>query len=503
MKKIALVLACIICSVQLWAVWEGNAGVGNPLDFGDKKLTVKSDMFPRNTLLEIINLENGKKSPAIVCGSSGIAGLLVNLSPDLAVALEVPSDKIVRVRVEITNTLSDEFLSDEKFLSSDADYNPALADIETNTVENPYAETDTVLFDPASSTRYPKPKKPEITLAGSDKTAEVDPVTEKLPEEKSKNITESDVQNTGSSEKLYLEKAGLKPPKPQTQKQTVVAQAQPKTEATSAQTATKELSRETPSVPIAPANPIPEAPRAVAEVPGIIHPAKAEQNPPKRVSEVAAITRPEKESKKPAAPVDEVSSIKTPEKTKKSEAKAVTEVAGITAPKAEKKRQNTVKPVQELSAIKDLKPEELKPIKTVDRVHEKELVASEVKKNDVIIIDEPEKKIVDATKDAEVAELPPSVKAEPYSIQADSEMYHGSLQIGKYYLQIANYKNESNVKTVLARHKQYPLVVEKLGNGTKTRYRIFVGPLKADEMGATMEQFYRFGFKDSFFKVIQ
>ena len=126
----------------------------------------------------------------------------------------------------------------------------------------------------------------------------------------------------------------------------------------------------------------------------------------------------------------------------------------------------------------------------------------------VTVIEEPEQTIAQNSKKTPIIELPSignlnSMKIEPYIVQADSQMYAGSLQKGKYYLQIANYSKEANAQSILAKYKKYPLAIEKLGSGTRTRYRVFIGPLKIDEMGAIMEQFNKFGFTDSFFKVIQ
>ena len=99
-KKILLILFIVFCVWPLlWATWEGNGGIGAASDFPANGLFVKSDMFPKHTLLEITNLEKSVTARAVVVGSSGVPGLLAVLSPDLGNKLSVPAGKVVRIRV--------------------------------------------------------------------------------------------------------------------------------------------------------------------------------------------------------------------------------------------------------------------------------------------------------------------------------------------------------------------------------------------------------------------
>ena len=579
MKKIIACLSFVIFSTALWAVWEGNAGVGAARDFTSGSMLVRSDMFPRDTFIEIENLENGKKTTALVSGSSGIAGLLVNMSPEVAKVLDVPSDKIVRVRINTTTKLSDDFLAESDYTTSDADYNPSLA--VTTAPETPapaYDESDTVLFDPASLKNYPKSVQPKTSETVAKKEPEVEPVPEPVsepaetepqtePEAVAVNnepepVTEPQPEvKPLNNEKAYLEKAGLKPPKSKND-----GSAATKTE-TVTTTTTKTVTTETYTEPVVekPAETAPVTPQVqpesakpattetkpVSTVGGITQPAttkpEAETKP---VSTVGGVTQPE--SAKPATtetkPVSTVGGIAQPATTKpEAETKPVSTVGGITQPATTKPEAET-KPVSTVGGITQpatTKPEaETKPVSTVGGVTQPENTKTEemaaeakpveiapTKKSSeitkpaakpvevktiettktttaVTVIEEPEQTIAQNSKKTPIIEVPSignlnSMKIEPYIVQADSQMYAGSLQKGKYYLQIANYSKEANAQSILAKYKKYPLAIEKLGSGTRTRYRVFIGPLKIDEMGAVMEQFNKFGFTDSFFKVIQ
>ena len=577
MKKIIACLSFVIFSTALWAVWEGNAGVGAARDFTSGSMLVRSDMFPRDTFIEIENLENGKKTTALVSGSSGIAGLLVNMSPEVAKVLDVPSDKIVRVRINTTTKLSDDFLAESDYTTSDADYNPSLA--VTTAPETPapeYDESDTVLFDPASLKNYPKSVQPKPSETVAKKEPEVEPVPEPVsepaetepqtePEAVAVNnepepVTEPQPEvKPLNNEKAYLEKAGLKPPKSKND-----GSAATKTE-TVTTTTTKTVTTETYTEPVVekpaetapvtpqvqPATTKPEAEtKPVSTVGGITQPAtskpEAETKPVSTVGGITqpATTKPEAEAK----PVATVGGVTQPETTKpEAETKPVSTVGGITQPATTKPEAET-KPVATVGGITQpatTKPEaETKPVPTVGGVTQPENTKTEemaaaakpveiapTKKSSeitkpaakpvevktiettktttaVTVIEEPEQTIAQNSKKTPIIELPSignlnSMKIEPYIVQADSQMYAGSLQKGKYYLQIANYSKEANAQSILAKYKKYPLAIEKLGSGTRTRYRVFIGPLKIDEMGAVMEQFNKFGFTDSFFKVIQ
>ena len=493
MKKIIACLSFVIFSTALWAVWEGNAGVGAARDFTSGSMLVRSDMFPRDTFIEIENLENGKKTTALVSGSSGIAGLLVNMSPEVAKVLDVPSDKIVRVRINTTTKLSDDFLAESDYTTSDADYNPSLA--VTTAPETPapaYDESDTVLFDPASLKNYPKSVQPKPSETVAKKDPEVEPVPEPVsepaetepqtePEAVAVNnepepVTEPQPEvKTLNNEKAYLEKAGLKPPKSKND-----GSAATKTE-TVTTTTTKTVTTETYTEPVV------EKPAETAPVTPQVQP---------------ATTKPEAGTK----PVSTVGGVTQPATTKpEAETKPVSTVGGITQPENTK--------TEEMAAA--AKPVEIAPTKKSSEITKPAAKPVEVKTIEttktttaVTVIEEPEQTIAQNSKKTPIIEVPSignlnSMKIEPYIVQADSQMYAGSLQKGKYYLQIANYSKEANAQSILAKYKKYPLAIEKLGSGTRTRYRVFIGPLKIDEMGAVMEQFNKFGFTDSFFKGIQ
>ena len=72
-----------------------------------------------------------------------------------------------------------------------------------------------------------------------------------------------------------------------------------------------------------------------------------------------------------------------------------------------------------------------------------------------------------------------------------------SLEKGKWYIQIAAYKNIDNVNEIYSKYgKKYPVVVEKRGDISV----VMIGPLSMDEYGTVLQRFKAFGFKDAFVK---
>jgi len=93
MKRIKYLLGCIcllmfLCTSSIWAVWEGNAGIAGSSEFPGSGLYARSDMFPKNTIVEIQNLEKEISVRVVITGTAGIPGLVAVLSPETAEAFQ-------------------------------------------------------------------------------------------------------------------------------------------------------------------------------------------------------------------------------------------------------------------------------------------------------------------------------------------------------------------------------------------------------------------------------
>ena len=137
MKRFSILIACMaLCfgfsAVSAWAIWEGNAGIAAASEFPGKGLYARSDMFPKNTVVLIENLETGIKVRAVVTGPSGVSGLVALLSPETASALNVRSGSVRRVRISIPTVVAEKGATgiaevEPSSTVADPDVNPAVA----------------------------------------------------------------------------------------------------------------------------------------------------------------------------------------------------------------------------------------------------------------------------------------------------------------------------------------------------------------------------------------
>lgn len=231
-KKILFSLIFIISFSCIWAVWEGNGGIGSSTDFPAEGLFVRSDMFPKHTLLEITNLEKNVKARAVVIGPSGIPGLLASLSPELGEKLGVPRGKVIRIRVLTPSPVNEEG-DDGKSISAagpesqDLDNNPALfvashSDLPNANLKKEEAESvsentgsDTILYDDLKCPIEDTPSKTAEDVPVVEEVPDVDAIPDPVVEEPAEPIVEETVlpeEVAPIETETYMEPAKENPP---------------------------------------------------------------------------------------------------------------------------------------------------------------------------------------------------------------------------------------------------------------------------------------------------
>ncbi|EMB22509.1 SPOR domain-containing protein [Treponema denticola] len=441
-KKVLFSLIFIISFSCIWAVWEGNGGIGSSTDFPDEGLFVRSDMFPKHTLLEITNLEKNVKARAVVIGPSGIPGLLASLSPELGEKLGVPRGKVIRIRVLTPSPVNEEG-DDGKSISAagpesqDLDNNPALfvashSDLPNANLKKEEAESvsentgsDTILYDDLKSPIEDTPAE----------TAEDVPNVEAIPDPVVEEPAEPIVEETVLPEEVapietetYMEPANENPP-----------------------------------ITVDPIN----------------EPAAKPEAAPSPVTEVSEPQEPE-QPKEEIEDVEVVDPVVEPVDEAPVEEKKVETVASVTPknePVADKKEEAPA-PIEETPAPVEETPVEETPAEEAE---------------DSGTYEETDSDIYTAAE-----EKPEEESAVPVN---EIKPVSSKLEKGKTYVQIVIYDDKYNRDDVLKKYgKKYPMVVEERLVKNNTRYTIFVGPLKPDETGAVLERFKQLGFKDAFLK---
>jgi len=100
MKTTFLCVVAVLAAVLLVSatVWEGVTDVAFEKDL-PRAYSIATNSFPRNTVVDVTNLENGKMVRVIVISGLETSGLLATLSRNAADALDLRHDSTCRIRM--------------------------------------------------------------------------------------------------------------------------------------------------------------------------------------------------------------------------------------------------------------------------------------------------------------------------------------------------------------------------------------------------------------------
>jgi hypothetical protein len=96
------IIACITASALLFtgaSVWEGAAVQAAADQLPETGYFAATNSFPRNTVVDITNLENGRTTRVIISGVLETTGLLARLSREAAEAIGLQNGSIGRIRM--------------------------------------------------------------------------------------------------------------------------------------------------------------------------------------------------------------------------------------------------------------------------------------------------------------------------------------------------------------------------------------------------------------------
>jgi hypothetical protein len=125
---IGIVFFLIFLSLSGASVWEGAAAVSSGGEFPDSGFYVATNSFPRNTVVDITNLETGKTVRGIVAASLDSPGLLAIVSKECAEAVGLQNRSIGRIRmIQPADPIAFSRFGEESLASGDPDYDPEAA----------------------------------------------------------------------------------------------------------------------------------------------------------------------------------------------------------------------------------------------------------------------------------------------------------------------------------------------------------------------------------------
>ncbi|ULQ60091.1 SPOR domain-containing protein [Brucepastera parasyntrophica] len=440
---IGCLLLCIP-ALSVWAVWEGNAGIAADYNFPKGGMYALSNMFPRNTIVEIQNLETNITVRAVITGTSDVPGLVALLSPETAAALNIRSGSVSRVRISVPSVVAERpadgtYANTTNTQNQDPDVNPAVA---ANT--NPVIPLETVAepeTDPlVAYTDNPDESGTETVVIEADPIIgeETYVITEPEPDTQVAEIP--DTENTDVPGEA-------------------IAEANPDESPAVSLTASEEVPEpgsdalniyyDEPLVAIVETEPEPEE--------ETVHVSASDEIPDPETTEITLV------------PVGPKPPEAVPDQEKDETIPVVQEIALGDKPSGEQTVEDPIPTVPEI--IPPQKTTELaqQPIKQVDEIP--------------------------GRPQAENSTGLKAIHIEEIYTSDISGLTISDLVKNRYYIQLASYSDVRNTLKVIDTYgKKYPLAVQNNADVMK----VLVGPLDKTEYGAVLEHFKKDGFKDAF-----
>ncbi|WP_321992326.1 SPOR domain-containing protein [Marispirochaeta aestuarii] len=441
----SILFSLISFSLFSQSEWEGTTAMGRYGEFPSSGLYGASNSFPRNTLVEVENLETGMSATVLIVDRLDDPGLFLLLSREAAENLGIEDDQIVRSRVQLADNSRRLSIEDK-----DRPYHPD-PDI------NPGAEDELSFLDRYAATE------------AEPGTAPVPPAALALvpPEPEETGDTEE------SPARPEPEAAAEAPPAVVAD---IAVEPEPEPEAPEL-TETAELDegpRIEELVATAPEEDVPDLPLAEPEL--------------KDQAVAMGIT----DNLYGAAPGEEelaLGELPVPSEAAEREA-AIAEQFPLPQPPYNGEEESFVAAVPRLIEEPRLEAEE--------EPAEEEIAAApaEEPQGETVVVLEPaearppepsegeeSKALVQAEKEeVETLEVPTALQVEPDSL----------------YLQLGVYTSPVSAESTAARFKgTYPVLVLNQDNAY---YKVLVGPLSPDESGALLMNFRARGFRDAFIR---
>lgn len=142
-RAFALATAAFVSILMLTSAseWEGAGAIAGPGELPDTGLYVATNAFPRNTVVDVMNLENEKTVRVIVAGPLNAPGLLISLSQEASSVLKLTPREVGRFRVSMpVDPVAYSRFAEGLASNTDPDYNPMTA-IERAGVKTEIAES--------------------------------------------------------------------------------------------------------------------------------------------------------------------------------------------------------------------------------------------------------------------------------------------------------------------------------------------------------------------------
>lgn len=530
MKKLMVLFLIGISCIGLMgaSIWEGAAAMAAGGELPENGFYIATNSFPRNTMVDVVNLENGKTLRAIVVGGIDAPGLLGILSKEAAAVLGLEKGVVGRIRVNMpADPIAFSRYTDELAKNGDPDRDPAAALSLATAAETkePVQEPVDEKKDEVQASQITSDTGPAVeqsvnqnqsdqleqkeTIQSSEIPATEPVLAEEQPvEDQIKELPEVTQQTAPVTEEIT-------PEVPASEKPDEIAAESPET---SVPAETVEPAVETQPVPLVTEPPTESPSEIAAESPESSLPAEIPQeknaevpmdvametvsppevaNPPPEATSAA----PSNDMVEPAGPVPTAES--SPELAVPSDVpvEISLEPASERPPVAATVDTPLLQPKNEVTIVPPEAAEPL-PAETVPEPSSSTVVITEVAPSPVLT--NPEEPEIAQTPEKNPAPVA-SQRAEPATVPSAQVRFSVpvilNLDKGKYYIQLGAYTKADTVEEQIKKiNKKYPLLVQVAGTTEKPVYRLMIGPLNEGESGALVSYFKKSGYKDAFVK---
>jgi hypothetical protein len=422
------------------SVWEGAAAVAPAGDLPDSGYYAATNSFPRNTVVDITNLETGKSVRVIVSSGLEAPGLLAMISRDTASVIGMPLRSIGRIRmIQPSDPVAFSRFNEEMAASGDPDYDPgALVAAETARRETGPAGG----AEPAQGAEGP-----------GETAAPPPPLAESAPP-----------ADAGS-----VPPAGTPPEAPPAAALVPVPEEK------------------------APEEPFPG--ERYEEITDLPEPAGADEGIVRETAPVAAaVVSGAGTEEGPAETAEDIPETAWYAGGETGDGVEIAEEPAV---------QGTETPVPEeeagLSYV--LVPDTERPPAAAERGLPPEAEIAPLENRPPVEAAGPAEAVPDEAYFVDPVSPEPTERAGEDAVPSGlfSVPLVAGLESGKYYLQIGAYSRVETVESELSKiDRVYPVAVQNAGDTEKPVYRILLGPVNLGESGALLQRFKGMGYGDAF-----
>lgn len=500
-----LCIALLATSLSGASAWEGSAMMSAYGEFPDSGYYAACNSFPRNTAVEVVNLENGKSVTVIVTKGLENPGIFLLLSPEAAKALSMEPGSLSRVRVSAPRNIA-ETPPAGSGPGVDPDFNPSLLASRAGVSAPPEESRSTIPVEVPAVAAEP----------GAPGTAPEEPA---VPEPVPSNLAPppTAVVNAEVSPKAPTEPPEVSAPSEAPEPALPTAPVPGSPSAKEAPVVRPELIARSgvaplESKPVTAVLPAPEA-AAIREVPedkavvhGLNRPAPAALPVEAALADPVLVPDelPDTALTRKAWPADPAPSVALADleirmdDSGKPEALSRNQTGSPDSDRAPEV--GLAEPIAVAKTEPEKRPEPSPVIPPADSVP--------AEPADVVVTMEPA-----APKPPEAPTKPTAapaapVAAAPVPVRPSSPPKEPapapdstSLIPGRHYIQVGAFKTTAAVETAAARLRgAFPVTIDTVTTGPGPLYRLFVGPLGRDETGVALLQVRSLGFKEAFLK---